>query len=71
MRHVCSEIGEWLYCHDAVHQVYSGWLCGDAAVRGMSTGVAPAIDHRMPQIAGNMCKFLKIFLGVAPKQTFF
>ena len=37
MRHVCSEIGEWLYCHDAVHQVYSGWLCGDAAVRGMST----------------------------------
>ena len=37
MRHVSSEIGEWLYCHDAVHQVYIGWRCGDAAVRGMST----------------------------------
>ena len=31
MRHVCSEIGEWLYCHDAVHQVYIG--IGDAAIR--------------------------------------
>ena len=31
MRHVCSEIGEWLYGHDAVHEVYIG--IGDAAMR--------------------------------------
>ena len=30
MRHLCSEIGEWLYCHDAVHKVYIG--SGDAAM---------------------------------------
>ena len=32
-----SEIGKWLVSNAAVYEVYSGWLCGDAAVRGMST----------------------------------
>ena len=31
MRHVCSQIGKWLYGHDAVHEVYIG--IGDVAMR--------------------------------------
>ena len=39
MRHVCSEIGKWLYGHDAVHEVYIG--IGDAAMRPFAGSLHP------------------------------